>query len=319
MRILFFGTPDFAVPALTQLLESSHEVAAVVTQPDRPKGRSSRPVPSPAKEAALKASLPVLQPEDPSAEPFLNSLRPLAAEIAVVVAYGRLLSDELLASFPKGAVNLHPSLLPKYRGAAPIQWALIRGEKETGVTIFQLDRRLDHGPILLQVHHPIDPEDDAVSLSGLLADLGARTLIDALERVEAGETHPHPQNDEEATFAPPLQKGDGLLDWTQDCLSVHNRVRGVQPWPGAFSEANGKILKIFKTTPDPAAAGGAEPGTVLSADPNKGLWIQTGKGALRIDRLQLEGGREMDTGPFLRGHPFFRPGLRFAARRRSHA
>lgn len=303
MRIIFFGTPEFSVPSLQQVMEASHEVAAVVTQPDRPKGRAKEPVHPAVKEAALAAGLQVLQPEKPQDENFLQSIRALRPECAVVVAYGRILPPALLSLFQKGAVNLHPSLLPKFRGAAPIQWTLIRGEQETGVTIFRLDDQLDHGPILLQMHHKIDPQDNAETLSDLLSTVGARALVDALELLENGRAHLHPQNDEAATAAPPLRKKDGIIRWEEDCTAVHNRVRGVQPWPGALTESEGKLLKLLETFPDDSRnAAGEKPGAIVSADEVHGLWVQTGSGQLRIDRLQMEGGKALDTGSFLRGH-----------------
>ncbi len=303
MRIIFFGTPEFAVPSLQQVLEAAHEVAAVVTQPDRPKKRAKEPVHPAVKEAACAAGIQVFQPKDPGDENFLQSIRALRPECAVVVAYGRILPPPLLAVFPKGAVNLHPSLLPKFRGAAPIQWALIRGEQETGVTIFRLDDQLDHGPILLQMHHKIDPQDNAATLSHLLSTVGARALVDALELLDNGQAHLHAQNDDAATAAPPLKKEDGIIRWEEDCTAIHNRVRGLQPWPGAMTESEGKLLKLFETFPDASRnAAGKKPGAIVSADAVHGLWVQTSSGQLRIDRLQMEGGKALDTESFLRGH-----------------
>ncbi len=304
MRIVFFGTPRFAVPSLLQMVETSHDVVAAVTQPDKPKGRAAEPVPSAVKEEAQTKGLTILQPKDPGEKNFLSTIGALRPDCGVVVAYGRILPAALLTLFPRGVVNLHPTLLPKYRGAAPIQWTLIHGETETGVTIFRLDEQLDHGPILLQVRQQIDPQENAASLSDLLSTEGARALTDALELLESGQAHLHPQNDQEATFAPPLKKEDGFIRWADDALSIHNRVRGVQPWPGALTGLNGKLLKLFATFPDPSRSAGPQaPGTVVSADSVHGLWIQTGKGQLRIDQLQLEGSTLLDAESFLRGRP----------------
>ena len=310
MRVIFFGTPNFAVPSLEQLLESSHEVMAVVPHPDRPKGRSSRPASPPVKEAARNADLPILQPDRLGEEGFLKAIAAFKPEIAAVVAYGRLLPSSLLKLFPRGAVNVHPSLLPKLRGAAPIQWSLSLGEAETSVTVFQLDEQMDRGPILLQVRHPIRFEDTAVTLNDLLAALGGRILMETLDMIESGSVHLHPQDDSHATPAPPLKKEDGVIRWEEDCHAIHNRIRGVQPWPGAISWLDGQMLKIILAVPEISRHDGRlPPGTVISADLKNGLWVQTGRGQLRIDQLQLEGGKILDASTFLRGHPI-PPGTR---------
>ncbi len=304
MRIVFFGTPPFADASLKQLVLSRHSVAGVITQPDRPKGRSKKPVPSPVKETAGSSRIPILQPTDLKETALLNKLGFWKAELAVVVAYGRLLPQGLIQCFPRGAINLHASLLPKYRGAAPIQWALIRGETQTGVTVFQIDERLDHGPILLQTPHPIQPEDTAVTLIESLSLLGATMLIKVLHLLESGSLRPKPQEDSLASEAPRLTKEAGIINWRDHCREIHNRVRGVQPWPGAVTTLRGEPVKIFSTTPDPSRHDRTVPaGTVTLSDPIQGLWIQTGQGQLRIDRLQSAGGTVLETAAFLRGHP----------------
>lgn len=312
MKVLFLGTPTFALPIFQRLLKSSHSVVAVVTQPDRPRGRGQKVEPSPVKEAARAAGLPVLEPKDPSAPDFLRAVGIAAPDCAIVVAYGRLLPRSFLELFPKGVYNLHASLLPKYRGAAPIPWALIRGEQETGVTLFRLDEQLDHGPILLRRQTPIPPEEDAVSLARRLADLGAEAIGEALDPLAAGPIALEPQDESGATLAPRLTKESGRIDWNETAQEIHNLVRGVQPWPGAFTSLGGKLLKILaarseKDAQQPFVRSSSKherkpPGTVLSADPPTGLWVQTGKGTLQILRLQPEGGKPLAAADFLRGH-----------------
>ena len=304
MHILFFGTPGFAVASLKALLKSSHQVVGVVTQPDRPKGRGNQPVPPPVKETALAAGIPVFQPTRLNDPAFLEKIRSLNPACAAVVAYGRILPKTLLDTFPKGAINLHASLLPKFRGAAPIQWSLISGETETGVTIFQLDEQLDHGPILLQAKQPIRPEEDAIALAESLSALGNKTLLKALDTIESGAAQFQPQVESLATLAPILTKKDGIIDWQQDCRVIHNRIRGVQPWPGALTWLDGKLLKILTATADPQRQdSNSAPGTIVLSDPQKGLWVQTGTGQIRIVHLQLEGGSPLAADTFLCGHP----------------
>jgi methionyl-tRNA formyltransferase len=226
---VFFGTPEFALPSFKALLASRHQVAAVVTQPDSPQGRFMKRSPSPVKEFAKKSGIPVLEPQRMDDPALFNALRALAPQCAVVVAYGALLPNLLLRIFPKGAINLHPSLLPQYRGAAPIPWTLIQGEKETGVTIFQLDEELDHGPILLQERVPIGEEDNALTLSQTLSQQGANALVKVLDQIKSGSVKPQPQDHSTATLAPRLQKKDGAIDWRMTAQEISNRVRGLQP------------------------------------------------------------------------------------------
>ncbi len=313
MRLIFFGTPEFAVPALERLLASRHAVAAVVSQPDRPSGRARKVTPPPVKERTQSAGVPLLQPEQPGDPGFLQILGRSAADCAVVVAYGRILPAALLQLFPRGCWNLHASLLPKYRGAAPIQWALIRGEKETGVTMFQLDEELDHGPVLLQRRCPIEPEDDGITLARKLSQLGAEVILEGLDLLDRGGERPTPQDHAAATLAPRLTKQDGVIDWGKEAAAIHNLVRGVQPWPGAATWLGNKLLKILATRVEPAPKGPiADPGTVVSAAPADGLRVQTGKDHLRIIQLQPEGGTSLDAASFLRGRPV-PPGTRLAS------
>ena len=321
MKLLFFGTPEFAVPSLLSLIESQHQVSAVVTQPDRPKGRGRQTLSSPVKDMAVSRGIQVSQPNSLSDSRFLHWIFELGSPLAVVVAYGRLFPKVLLKQFSMGAINLHASLLPEYRGAAPIPWAILQGESKTGVTVFLLDEQLDHGPILTQMACDINPEDTTLTLSQRLSRIGSDTLLKTIDLLEKKAIEPKPQDDSKASFAPRLTKQEGIIDWKLSCLEIHNRVRALQPWPGATTwpkrlasasqESRPRSLKLLWTHPDPKRQEPkAHPGTIVLADPQKGLWIQTGKGQLRIDRLQEEGGKPMETKDFLRGH-LLPPGTRF--------
>lgn len=311
MKLIFLGTPEFAVPALRRLAAGPHPVVTVISQPDRPQGRNRQTLPTPVKQAALAAGISVLQPENPNDPAVLEKIRALKADCAIVVAYGRLLSRNFLDLFPKGVYNLHASLLPKYRGAAPIQWALINGEPETGVTVFQLDEHLDHGPVLLQKKTPIAPEEDGNSLFKRLASLSAEAAAEAADKIATGTAALKPQDESKVILAPRLSKETGRIDWNLDCRQIHHLIRGVQPWPGAFTTWEGKELKIHASSFDPAKNdSSAEPATIVAANPLLGLWVQTGQGQLRIDRLQAAGGQVLPAADFLRGRPI-RPGSRF--------
>ena len=302
MQILFLGTSAFAVPTLERLHESGHRVLSVITQPDRPKGRSLPVTTPPVKQAADRMQIPVLQPTTFRDEKLIGQIRSLKAECAVVVSYGLIFPKAFLTLFPKGAINLHASLLPKYRGAAPIQWAILKGEQETGVTIFQIDEQLDHGPVLLQEKHPIGPDDTTAILLEKLAAAGSRLVLATLEGIDSGKAKPIPQDHTQATQAPQLKKADGRIHWKEDCTSIHNRVRAFQPWPGTLTTQDEKPLKIISTHPDPNRQIPAPPGTVVTAEPAQGFWVQTGHGQLRIDRCQPAGGKVMAAADFLRGH-----------------
>lgn len=311
MKLIFLGTPEFAVPALQKMVSGRHLVAAVLSQPDRPQGRNQQILPTPVKRAAQAAGIPIFQPDNPNEAGALEKIRAIQPDCAIVVAYGRLLSRDFLDLFPKGVYNLHASLLPKYRGAAPIQWALINGEPETGVTVFRIDEQLDHGPILLQKKLPIDPQDNGETLFSRLAKLGAETLAEAVDKIAEGSAALKPQDESKATLAPRLSKETGRIDWNLDCRQIHHLIRGVQPWPGAFTALEGRELKILAASFDPAQNdSSADPGAIVSADPALGLWVQTGQGQIRIDRLQTAGGKPLAAADYLRGHPI-RPGSRF--------
>jgi methionyl-tRNA formyltransferase len=304
LRVVFMGTAELSCNSLRALMESPEfELAAVVTQPDRPKGRELKLQPSPVKELALQANLPVLQPERARDETFLVALRNLRPDLVVVAAYGQILPRSILDLPRFGCLNVHTSLLPRYRGAAPIQWAILNGDAETGVTIMKMDAGLDTGEILTQAETPIHPEDTSATLHGRLAALGAELLVRTLPDYVAGKAISRPQPTEGVSHAPKINKQDGHVDWNQPARSIWNRVRGLVPWPGAFSFLPGQpqphLLKIWQA--EPAQSAGL-PGEVLQADKN-GILVGCGRDALRILVLQREGGRRLTAQEFLAGHP----------------
>ena len=295
MRIVFMGTPDFAVPCLQRLLEDGHEVPAVFTQPDKPVGRHAVLIPPPVKQLALSHGIPVYQPTKMRDGTVAALLRELAPDCLVVVAYGRILPQEILDVPPRGCVNIHGSLLPRYRGAAPIQWSVIRGETVTGVTSMFMDAGMDTGDIIDTLTTPIGENETAGELFERLAPLGARLLSTTLAAIADGPVTRRPQNDAEATMAPMLEKAMGRLDLTRPAQELHNQVRGMNPWPGAFCTAGGKTLKIHETR---VAAGSGAPGTLLCADP---VTVGGGEGALQLVTVQPEGKARMAAEAGLRG------------------
>lgn len=295
MRIVFMGTPDFAVPCLQRLLEDGHEVPAVFTQPDKPVGRHAVLTPPPVKQLALSHGIPVYQPTKMRDGTAAALLRELAPDCLVVVAYGRILPQEILDVPPRGCVNIHGSLLPRYRGAAPIQWSVIRGETVTGVTSMFMDAGMDTGDIIDTLTTPIGENETAGELFERLAPLGARLLSTTLAAIADGTVTRRPQNDAEATMAPMLEKAMGRLDLTRPAQELHNQVRGMNPWPGAFCSAGGKTLKIHETR---VAAGSGAPGTLLCADP---VTVACGEGALQLVTVQPEGKPRMAAEAWLRG------------------
>lgn len=310
MKVLFYGTPEFALPTLDALLEQ-HEVVGVVTQPDRPAGRGQRLTASPVKRRAEAAGLPVLQPSRLAEAEWPDRLRALGSEVAVVVAFGQILPKAVLDAPARGSINVHASLLPRYRGAAPIAWALIRGETETGITTFRMDEGMDTGPILLQERLPIEPEETAEDSAGRLSRLGARLLLQTLERLDA--LTPVPQRHELATLAPRLKKEDGLLDWNEPARALVNRIRGCNPWPGATIEGPHGKLRIWRATAldEPADA---QPGEVVRSA-SEALAVATGAGLLLPRQVQPENRRIIAWHDFLRGARMG-PGARFSASRR---
>ena len=300
-RIVFFGTPSFAIPTLRGLLQGPDQVVAVVTQPDREKGRGRKVVISPVKELALQHGLNTLQPERVKEEAFQEVVRGLQPDLIVVVAYGQILPKSIL-SIPKfGAVNVHASLLPKYRGAAPIAWAILKGEKVTGVTTMMMDEGMDTGDILLQAEVPIGDEETCERLHDRLASSGAQLLLETLEKMKTGDIRPIPQDHSKATYAPPLKKEDGHIDWEKGAKDIDRQIRAFNPWPGAFTKWGDQLLKIFKGE---VKEGGSvrKPGAVVWAGLDF-VEVETGKGSFRIQEVQLEGRRRMTLREFLTGHP----------------
>lgn len=307
MRAVFMGTPEFAVPSLKVLIEGVDEIAAVITQPDRPKGRHGIITQPPVKVLALQHNIPVYQPSKVKDKEFVSMLRSLKPEIIVVVAYGQILSKEILEIPPKWCINIHASLLPKYRGSAPINWALIKGEKTTGVTSMIVTQALDSGPILLQKEVSVDEDDDARTLHDKLSQAGGILLYETMRRIESGTLTPTPQNESVATYFPMLEKSDGLIDWSMKATDIRNRVRGLAVWPGAYTYLNGALLKLYRAEVvtehrSPVAGGAApSPGTLVNAD-DYGILVVTGKDSLLIKELQAEGKRRMTAAEFVHGH-----------------
>jgi methionyl-tRNA formyltransferase len=302
MRIVFMGTPEFAVPSLAALLRSDHTVVGVVTQPDRPKGRGQELAESPIKQLAARHKIPILQPLKMKDPGFLDTLSAWKPDLMVVAAFGRILPKIILDVPPRHCINVHASLLPKYRGAGPIQWAIIRGERETGVTTMLMDEGMDTGAILLQEKVPIAPDDTAGTLSSKLAGVGGRLLIETLAGLQNGTVTPRPQDSSRATMAPLLKKEDGLLDWTMPAPDLANRVRGLSPWPGAYTYLGEDRWVIWKAVIPDRSAAVMPPGTIVDAT-KEGLAIATGSGLLRIVEFQPANSRRMSAGQYLAGHP----------------
>ncbi len=307
-RIVFMGTPAFAVPSLKALLHSGENILAVVCQPDRRQGRGRQLAPPPVKELAQAHGIPVLQPASIRTDEFLEHMGQLAPDLIVVAAYGKILPGALLNQPPLGTINVHGSLLPKYRGAAPIQWALIRGEQETGVTIMQMDEGMDTGDILLTASLPITEQDTAGTLFVKLADLGGQTLVEALTRLKGGHLRPIPQDDRLASEAPLLTKEMGHLDWQRPASELHCLIRGLDPWPSAYGFLGTSRYRFF--APQVIAGSCQEaPGTIRAAD-KKGLLIATGKDNVLIREIQPAGRKRMSVAACLCGLPL-KPGQRF--------
>jgi methionyl-tRNA formyltransferase len=301
MRIVFWGTPDFALPALNALSEEGHDVLAVVTQPDRPAGRGRTLGISPVKAAALAEGIPVLQPERARGEAFLDEIRALEPDLSVVVAYGQILRPEVLAVPRFGSVNIHASLLPELRGAAPIQWAIIGGHEKSGVTIMQMDAGMDTGPMLFRVAEPILPDESASELAIRLSEIGAEALIEALALMENGELAAVEQEHDQATYAPKLDRETARLDWTLPAAEVARWIRGLDAVPGAWSAIDGSANASVKLFRPVVEAGEGAPGTVLDADADAGVLIAAGEGALRVREVQPAGKRRMTAAEWVRG------------------
>jgi len=304
-RLIFMGTPRFALPSLEAILAAGEAVAAVVTQPDRPRGRGQIVTPSPVKELALAWNLPVLQPQRLQDPEFIGRLKGLEPELMIVVAYGRILTHEILALPSVGFLNVHASLLPRYRGAAPINWALIRGEKETGVTIQWVQYEVDSGPIFLQERVPISAADNFGTMSDRLAERGAALLVQSLDLLRRGEAVKLPQNDPEVTLAPPISREMRRLHWELAAPEVAGWIRGLDPRPGAYTLWQGRVLKLFGARMKKSEGSLADPGTVLKLT-RQGLEVACGQGSITVAALQLAGHKRLAAAEFLRGQPLIK-------------
>jgi methionyl-tRNA formyltransferase len=301
-RMIFMGTPEFACPTLQILIERGEHLAAVVTQPDRPKGRGQKLMPPPVKELALKHGIPVLQPHKVRDPAFIETVLALRPDVIVVVAFGQILPKALLDIPPKGCINVHASLLPRYRGAAPLNWCIINGERETGVTTMMMDPGLDTGPMLLARSTPIDGNEDIVSLHDRMSVMGAALLAETLDGLKSGKISPQQQDDTMTCYAPMLKKEDGLINWYRDAATIHNQVRGMAVWPGACTFLGGQLLKVFRTR---IGDGAGLPGSVLRAE--RGIFeVACLNGSVFIEEAQLAGKKRLDAASFLAGCPVAR-------------
>ncbi len=303
MRILFMGTPEFAVASLKRLVEDGHELCGVLTQPDKPKNRGMKLIPTPVKEYALTKNLPVFQPQKARDGEAMSIVRQLDPELIVVAAYGKILPEELL-NYPKyGSINVHSSLLPKYRGAAPINWAILNGEAETGVSIMYMAAALDAGDVIAQARTPIGPDEDAQTLTVRLAELGAVTLSETVTALENGFATRTPQDESAFTYAPMLSRELSPIDWTRSAHAINCQIRGLIPWPAASTDAvSGEAMKVFRSV-ETEEQTAAKPGTVLTAD-KRGIAVACGDGkVLSLTEIQAVGGKRMSAADYLRGHP----------------
>jgi methionyl-tRNA formyltransferase (EC 2.1.2.9) len=312
MRIIFMGTPDFAVPSLRALVENNYDVICVVTQQDRPKGRGYKVVPPPVKEYAMSKGIQVLQPQSLRKEPeTVEKIREMNPDLIVTCAFGQILPDSLLAIPKYGTVNVHGSLLPKYRGAAPIQWAVINGETKTGVTTMLTDSGLDTGDILLKREIDIPDDMTAGELHDRMSLLGAEVLIETVRKLEEGTIKPIPQDDSQATLAPRITKEMGRIDWSWEARKIHNLIRGLTPWPGAYTFLEDKKVRIWRSSlADDGLNTGVYPGTIISLDQNS-MKVGTGNGILVVSEIQVESGKRMTPYQYSLGHEL-KPGMKFA-------
>lgn len=304
LRIVFMGTPEFAIPSLEAIADSGHRIIGVVTQPDKPKGRGKRLAAPPVKEWAVARNIPVYQPEKVRDPEFIRVLKELAPDLIVTAAYGQILPKDILDIPPLGCINVHASLLPKYRGASPIQQTLMDGETETGITIMYMDVGMDTGDIILQRSIPIHPDEQADELHDRLATLGGQVLAEALKLFEKGRPAGHPQDHDKATYCKKIDKSMGNIDWTQDAIRIKNLVRGLTPWPGTFTFLEGQRIKVWKVQEwEYSTLETHTPGQVVAADQRQGLVVACGEGFLRLVKIQAEGKKVMEDIEFLRGNP----------------
>ena len=313
MRVIFMGTPDFAVPSLEALL-TKHEVVLVVTQPDKPKGRGKKMVPTPVKACALEHGIPVLQPEKVKEPEFVEQLRSYEPDLIAVTAFGQILSEPILEMPKYGCINVHASLLPKYRGAAPIQWSIIEGEAVTGVTTMQMDEGLDTGDMIMKAEVPVSEDETGETLHDKLAAAGAKLCVETLEALEKKTAVFEKQGESPTAYAKMLTKEMGNIDWAQPAVRIERLIRGLNSWPSAYTHWNGKVMKIWRAKADTqtvedmqmgddgrSGARGTIPGTVTSVGKEE-FTVQTGDGGLRVYEVQIPGKKRMETGAFLRGY-----------------
>ena len=300
MKIVFMGTPDYAATALEAILQAGYEVTGVVCQPDKPKGRSGALAACPVKECALKYNLPVFQPERIKRPEAVAELKKFPADVFVVAAFGQILSEEILTIPKYGCINIHASLLPKYRGAAPIQWCIVDGEKETGVTIMQMDAGIDTGDILFTKKVAITEEETGGSLFDKLSQAGAELIVEALPKIEAGEVSPVKQDETQSNYARMLKKEDGQINWNRPAEEIGRQVRGMDPWPSAYTYYKGKQFKIWKAEAVAGGTEGLQPGTIAQIE-KQGIWIACGSGMLQVTEAQLEGKKRMSAADLMNG------------------
>lgn len=303
MKVIFMGTPDFSVGTLEALVEAGHEVVLAVTQPDKPKGRGKEMQFTPVKECALKYNIPVYQPRRVREPECIEELRKYEADIMVVIAFGQILPKEILEMTPYGSVCVHASLLPKYRGAAPIQWAIIDGEEVTGVTTMQMDEGIDTGDMLLKTEIPIDPKETGGSLHDKLSEAGAKLCVETLKALEEKTVTPIPQGETTTPYAKMLDKQLGNIDWNKDARAIERLIRGLSPWPSAYTNWNEKVMKIWDASAieEIEIAEGKAPGTIVKVEKDA-FYVQTGDGFLKVCELQIPGKKRMDAGAFMRGY-----------------
>lgn len=301
MRVIFMGTPDFSVGTLEALIAAGHEVCLAVTQPDKPKGRGGKMQYTPVKEKALFYNIPVYQPKRVRDPECVEELRKYNADVMVVIAFGQILPKEILEMTPYGCINVHASLLPKYRGAAPIQWSIIEGEEVTGVTTMQMDEGLDTGDMILKTEVPVAADETGESLHDKLAAAGAALCVETLKALEDGTAVREKQGESPTAYAKMLTKELGDIDWAEPAVKIERLVRGLNSWPSAYTHWNGKVLKIWRAAAEAAETADAQPGTVVSVE-KENFAVQTGDGVLRVLEVQMPGKKRMDAGAFLRGN-----------------
>lgn len=301
MRVIFMGTPDFSVGTLEALIAAGHEVCLAVTQPDKPKGRGGKMQYTPVKEKALFYNIPVYQPKRVRDPECVEELRKYNADVMVVIAFGQILPKEILEMTPYGCINVHASLLPKYRGAAPIQWAIIEGEEVTGVTTMQMDEGLDTGDMILKAEVPVAADETGESLHDKLAAAGAALCVETLKALEDGTAVREKQGESPTAYAKMLTKELGDIDWAEPAVKIERLVRGLNSWPGTYTHWNGKVMKIWRAAAEASETADAQPGTVVSVE-KENFAVQTGDGVLRVLEVQMPGKKRMDAGAFLRGN-----------------